>query len=89
MKQEISREETRKEWEWFWSRPNRFNNLDEEGNPIGKGVVPKDPLERDLYYKCNRLMHEQFRNIRKEIIEQKQREELEKLKYENNTTNNA
>lgn len=77
---EETREQTRKEWEWFWSIPNRFNNTDNDGNPIGKGVVPKDPKEREMYYKCNRLMHQEFRNIRKEIMEQREREELEKLK---------
>lgn len=69
--EELNVEKTREMWSRYWNHiKNKYNNVDKEGNPIGRGVVPSDPEDKAIYHMCNHKMRdEKFKNWRAIINE--------------------
>ena len=59
----IDRSMERLMWRRYWNLINPYNNVDKDGNMVGRGVVPEDEEDRLIYIECNRVMaNDRFKN---------------------------
>lgn len=69
--EELTVEKTREMWNRYWRMKNKYNNTDDEGNPVGKGVMPSNDEDKVIYNLCNQKMREEkFKNWRAIINEE-------------------
>lgn len=70
--EELNADKTREMWNRYWMMKNKYNNVDEEGNPLGRGEVPTNEEDKAIYHMCNHKMRdEKFKNWRAIINEAK------------------